>query len=196
MKSIFKKASQVIIEAIKKSYPNLLSISDYCYQYWYTLEVNGQSSLFQDFESAVSNLHRHIRFAGLDHIQLYLHSIKIDNTEDSILDTVTLMPNIQDSYSLLKNTIFPIALKTIGKIEFANGQCVPSLSENSDQYLNDVLFIFFMDLPAYASDSFAGYVTRRSLSAYFGNDETKTYKSFLADSFNPPASLIGIQSLN
>ena len=193
MRNLFKRASDAIIREMKVKHPDLLSVADFHYSYWYSLEVAGRVSLYVSFDSAMDDLPKMISQYGLDHITLNVHRIKSGGKGECKLETVPVFPSVPECYDILRKTEFAINLKSIGSVEFRDDRCSPVLSDVSDVFLDEYLFIFFMDLPAYGSDTFVGWITRRSLIAFFDGDASLAYQEFLVDFFSPPASLVGIE---
>ena len=193
MIQLYQIAANALISEMKRLNPNLLTISDYLYRYWYSLECDGSCSIFDSFSSAVKDLAKMIRIYGLDHIRLNLHWF-VSNPDGSVSEkSLYLLPNVQDCYAVLSKAKFPFELTTIGNLSFSNSSCIPTLSEDREIFKNELLFLFYKDLPVYGSDLLVGWLSRRSLETYYGDDMVLASKNFLSPTFVPSPSMTGFQ---
>ena len=46
MKQLYQIAADALIAEMKRLNPNILSVSDYSYRFWYTLEIDGKVTVF------------------------------------------------------------------------------------------------------------------------------------------------------
>ena len=194
MKQLYQIAADALIAEMKRLNPNILSVSDYSYRFWYTLEIDGKVTVFDDLGKFLIDLPKLIYVHGLDHIRILVHFINSTSDHSCKEMIVSLLPDLNACYSILANTVFPIHLTSIGTVTFTATACTPEFSETEDLYKNDILFLFFADLPVYGSDVFVGWLTRRSLVSYYGDDMRLGCKAFLSPSFIPSPSMAGVLS--
>ena len=56
MKQLYQIAADALIAEMKRLNPNILSVSDYSYRFWYTLEIDGKVTVFDDLGKFLMDL--------------------------------------------------------------------------------------------------------------------------------------------
>lgn len=192
MKQLYQIAADALIAEMKRLNPNILSVSDFSYRFWYTLEIDGNVTVFDKLDTFLNDFPKLIRVHGLDHIRILVHYITSTSNGSCKELIVPLLPDLNACYHILAETVFPAHLDMVGSVTFSGSSCIPEYSETEDLFKNVVLFLFFADMPAYGSDVFVGWLTRRSLVSYYGDDMKKGCRAFLSPTFIPSPSMAGV----